>query len=176
MNIHNKFFIILLVTSNSLSVYAEKVNEARLDEIAHRGTKIMPFKLEQTTHVFSKKEKGGLQQVVVKDQSNTKQIKLIRQHLNEIANKFKQGDFSDPIKLHGDDMPGLAALKKAKQDEITIIYSDLSDGAQIVYASDQPKLILAIHQWFDAQLSDHARHAMPHHPHHLMHPKKTENK
>lgn len=172
MNLHNKFFITLLATSCSLSVYAEKGNEARLDEIAHRGAQIMPFNLEQTTHVFSKKEKGGLQQVVVKNLSNTEQIKLIQQHLGEIANKFKQGNFSDPSKLHGDNMPGLAALKKAKQGEITIIYSDLSDGAQIVYSSDQPRLISAIHQWFDAQLSDHAQHAIPHHLHHLIHPKK----
>ena len=176
MDLQNKFFITLLITSSSLSVYAEKVTEARLDEIAHRGAQIMPFNLEQTTHVFSKKEKGGLQQVVVKDQSNTEQIKLIRQHLVEIANKFKQGDFSDPSQLHGDNMPGLATLKKAKQNEIKIIYTELSDGAQIVYSSDQPSLVLAIHQWFDAQLSDHARHAMPHHPHHLMHHKKTSIK
>ena len=172
MKLQNKLFTAVLVASSSLSIHAvEKANEARLDEIAQRGTQIMPFNLDQTVHVFSKKEDGGLQQVVVKNQTNTGQIKLIRQHLNEIANKFKQGDFSDPSKLHGDNMPGLAILKKARPGEINIIYTELSDGAQIVYSSDDPALILAIHQWFDAQLSDHARHAMPNYPHHLMHPK-----
>ena len=172
MKLQNKLFIALLITSCSISIHAaEKVNEARFDEIAEKGAQIMPFNLDQTVHVFSKKEDGGLQQVVVKNQANTGQIKLIRQHLNEIANKFKQGDFSDPSKLHGDNMPGLTMLKKARPGEITIIYTELSDGAQIVYSSDDPALILAIHQWFDAQLSDHARHAMPNHPHHLMHPK-----
>ena len=129
----------------------------------------MPFNLDQTVHVFSKKEDGGLQQVVVKNQTNTGQIKLIRQHLNEIANKFKQGDFSDPSKLHGDNMPGLADLKKAGQGEINIAYTELPDGAQITYETDKPDLIHAIHLWCDAQLSDHARHAMPNHPHHQMH-------
>ena len=172
MKLQNKLFIFTLAAITSLSVYAqEKASEARLDEIAQKGVQIMPFNLDQTVHVFSKKEDGGLQQVVVKNQTNTGQIKLIRQHLNEIANKFKQGDFSDPSKLHGDNMPGLAMLKKAKPGEINIIYTELPDGAQIIYSSDNPALILAIHQWFDAQLSDHARHAMPNHPHHLMHPK-----
>ena len=172
MKLQNKLFIAVLAAITSLSVYAqEKASEARLDEIAQKGVQIMPFNLDQTVHVFSKKEDGGLQQVIVKNQINTGQIKLIRQHLNKIANKFKQGDFSDPSKLHGDNMPGLAMLKKAKPGEINIIYTELPDGAQIIYSSDNPALILAIHQWFDAQLSDHARHAMPNHPHHLMHPK-----
>ena len=172
MKLQNKLFIAVLAAITSLSVYAqEKASEARLDEIAQKGVQIMPFNLDQTVHVFSKKEDGGLQQVVVKNQTNTAQIKLIREHLNEIANKFKQGDFSDPSKLHGDNMPGLAMLKKARPGEINIIYTELPDGAQIIYSSDNPALILAIHQWFDAQLSDHARHAMPNHPHHLMHPK-----
>lgn len=172
MKLQNKLFIAVLAAITSLSVYAqEKASEARLDEIAQKGVQIMPFNLDQTVHVFSKKEDGGLQQVVVKNQTATGQIKLIREHLNEIANKFKQGNFSDPSKLHGDNMPGLAMLKKAKPGEIKIIYTELPDGAQIVYSSDNPALIHAIHQWFDAQLSDHARHAMPNHPHHLMHPK-----
>jgi hypothetical protein len=34
-------------------------------------------------------------------------------------------------------------------------------GAQIGYSTDDPSLINTIHQWFDAQLSDHARHAVP---------------
>ena len=172
MKLQNKLFIAVLAAITSLSVYAqEKASEARLDEIAQKGVQIMPFNLDQTVHVFSKREDGGLQQVVVKNQSNVGQIKLIQQHLNEIANKFKQGDFSDPSKLHGDNMPGLAMIKKARPGEINIIYTELPDGAQIIYSSDKPALILAIHQWFDAQLSDHARHAMPNHPHHLMHPK-----
>ena len=119
MKLQNKLFIALLITSCSISIHAaEKVNEARFDEIAEKGAQIMPFNLDQTVHVFSKKEDGGLQQVVVKNQANTGQIKLIRQHLNEIANKFKQGDFSDPSKLHGDNMPGLTMLKKARPGEL----------------------------------------------------------
>ena len=145
MKLQNKLFIAVLAANTALSVYAqEQASEARLDQIAQKGAQIMPFNLDQTVHVFSKKEDGGLQQVVVKNQANTGQIKLIRQHLNEIANKFKQGDFSDPSKLHGDNMPGLAMLKKARPGEINIIYTELSDGAQIYYTSDNTELIIDI--------------------------------
>jgi cytochrome c553 len=146
-------------------------DNARLDEVAQRGTHVMPFDLEQTLHVFSKTEQGGVQQVIVKDKTNTGQIELIRAHLAKIADEFKHGDYSNPATIHGDTMPGLAALRNAQPEHIQIDYTELADGAQITYTSDQPLLIHAIHQWFDAQLSDHARHAVPDHQHHLLHDK-----
>jgi hypothetical protein len=147
----------------------EKVTEQRLDEVVERGSHVMPFDLEQTTHIFSKTDKGGVQQVIVKDPANAEQIKLIRQHLTKISHEFQQGDFSNPVKIHGESMAGLDELRKAKQGEIIIIYKELSDGAEIDYAAKSPVLITAIHQWFDAQLSDHARHAVSGHSNHQMH-------
>lgn len=144
-------------------------SEARLDEVAERGRQVMPFNLEQTTHIFSKTKEGGLQQVIVKDPNNAKQIKLIRQHLAKIATEFKQGDFSNPAKIHGDTMPGLAALRQAKPGEIAVVYNELPNGAAINYTSKVPALTQAIQQWFDAQLRDHARHATTGHAEHAMH-------
>ena len=141
----------------------ETASEARLDEVAQRGSHVMPFNLEQTTHVFSKTERGGVQQVVVKDKANTRQINLIREHLSRISHEFTQGDFSNPAKIHGESMPGLDELRKAKQGQIKVQYKELVDGAEITYSTDYPNLINALHQWFDAQLSDHARHAISRH-------------
>ena len=159
--------LVLLATIPAYAV--EKADEQRLNAVVERGSHVMPFDLEQTTHVFSKTEDGGVQQVIVKDPDNAEQIKLIRQHLTKISDEFKRGDFSNPAKIHGDAMPGLAELRKAKPNQIAIVYKELPDGAEIKYSSDNPTLINAIHQWFDAQLSDHARHAVSGHPHHQMH-------
>jgi hypothetical protein len=151
---------------------AEKASEKRLDEVVERGSHVMPFDLEQTTHVFSKTEKGGLQQVIVKDPKNSEQIKLIRQHLSKISSEFKKGDFSNPAKIHGKEMPGLDVLRNTKPEQFKVDYKELPNGAEINYASDDKKVINAIHQFFDAQLSDHARHAVPGHEGHeghLMH-------
>jgi hypothetical protein len=154
----------------AVSVQAvEKASDARLDEVARRGAHVMPFDLGQTTHIFTKTEKGGIQQVIVKESSNAGQIKLIRAHLLKISREFMQGDFSDPAKIHGENMPGLAELRKAKQGLIRIEYKELAEGAQIDYSTNDPGLIHAIHQWFDAQLSDHERHAAPGHNHHPPH-------
>jgi hypothetical protein len=135
--------------------------QTRQKEVAVKGAKVMPFDLERTTHVFQKLDDGGLQEVVVKDPANKKQIALIQSHLKEESEKFRKGDFSDPAKIHGEDMPGLAELK-AGAAKIDVRYTALSDGAQIRYATKDAKLITAIHRWFDAQLSDHGHHATHH--------------
>lgn len=148
---------------------AEKASEQRLDEVVERGSHVMPFDLEQTTHIFSKTDKGGLQQVIVKDPANAEQIRLIRQHLSKIATEFTKRDFSNPAKIHGDDMPGLATLRKTTPDQMKADYKELPNGAEINYTSDDQNVINAIHQWFDAQLSDHARHAISGQTNHQMH-------
>jgi len=160
------FWLTLFAT---FSIHAtEKADEKRLDEIAERGSHVMPFDLERTTHIFTQTPDGGIQQVIVKDKSDTKQINLIRAHLSEISNEFKYGNFSNPEKIHGTNMPGLAELKAAQPGQIQFEYDELPDGAQITYSTEVEKLKHAIHRWFDAQLSDHARHAVPGHSHHPM--------
>lgn len=132
---------------------------ARLNEVAERGRQVMPFALEQTTHIFNKTANGGIQQVVVKDNTHAGQIDLIRQHLAKIAGEFKRGDFSNPAKIHGNAMPGLNELRSAKPGQLQIEYKTLPEGAEIAFSSQVPVLIDAIHRYFEAQLSDHARHA-----------------
>ena len=169
MKLYLRLFSALILFNSTILVADNKATEARLDEVERLGRHVMPFNLEQTLHVFSKIKTGGLQQVIVKDPKDPaadNQIKLIREHLSQIAKDFKQGDFSDPKKIHGKDMPGLKALQAAKEGDITIQYKETSVGAEILYSSDKLDLVDAIHQWFDAQLTDHARHATMHHQMH----------
>ena len=131
------------------------------EEVAAKGAKIMPFDLEQTTHHFQPLENGGLQTVTVKDPANSTQITLIQAHLEEEAAKFHRGDFSDPAKIHGENMPGLAALQTGAQ-HIDVQYTVLPNGAQIRYSTKDPALVIALHQWFAAQRADHGHHAVQH--------------
>lgn len=141
----------------------------RQDEVAARGAEVMPFKLSETTHVFTKTPTGGLQQVIAKNPGDTEQIRLIRMHLEDIATRFHQGDYSGPAQTHGVQMPGLAQLKAAKPGEIRILYTDVTNGGQIEYFAKRLELIAAIHEWFDAQLADHGADAMAGHEH-MAHP------
>ncbi|MDD2724541.1 MAG: aspartate carbamoyltransferase [Methylovulum sp.] len=143
------------------SAYAvQPASPARLDEVVARGVHVMPFDLDKTQHVFTQTDTGGIQQVLAKDANDHKQIGLIRDHLSALAKCFGEGDFSGPMRIHGDTMPGVQDLRTGFS-HIQFAYRELADGAQIAYVSTDPKLIAAVHQYFDAQLSDHARHAIP---------------
>lgn len=152
-------FVLVLV---SLSVAHPAIVHAsdtqRQHEVARRGAQVMPFDLEQTTHLFQPLNDGGVQRVTAKDQKNDQQIRLIRTHLEEEAARFGHGDFSDPKKIHGDDMPGVAELSRGAA-RIRVNYTELPNGAEIRYATTDTALIAAIHQWFHAQLHDHGHHA-----------------
>ena len=140
---------------------AQSVYPERLNEVTQRGMHVMPFDLKQTQHIFNKTKTGGVQQVIVKDPNNSKQIELIRQHLTKISGEFSRGDFSNPEKIHGKEMSGLAALRIAKPEHLHVQCKELPKGAEITYSAEDKTLIDAIHQWFDAQFADHGPDAMP---------------
>lgn len=152
----------LLILGSFLLVLAgcTQHDAARHAEVAERGAVVMPFDLDRTTHIFDKQPEGGLQQVI-SDDGDSEQIALIRSHLAEEAEKFQAGDFHDPAMIHGDDMAGLHELVTGA-DRLTIVYSEIADGAQIVYTADDSDLVTAIHAWFDQQVSDHGSHAEGH--------------
>jgi hypothetical protein len=133
----------------------------RQQDVAKRGVHVMPFDLEQTLHVFQPLDDGGVQRVIAKDPQNKTQIALIQSHLKDEANRFSRGDFTDPAKIHGADMPGLAKLSRGAS-RIKVRYTNLPDGAEIRYRTSDPALIDALHRWFQAQLHDHGHHATTH--------------
>ncbi|MEV1063657.1 aspartate carbamoyltransferase [Streptomyces sp. NPDC050263] len=130
----------------------------RQEAVAERGRTVMPFDLEQTTHHFTPTEAGGVQDVVADQPDDAKQINLLRTHLQQEAKAFGQGDFGDPAQIHGETMPGLAELEDG-HERVEVRYRERSDGATLTYTTDEPALVDALHDWFEAQLSDHGDHA-----------------
>jgi len=86
------------------------------------------------------------------------QIRLIRDHLAEERDNFARGDFDDPAAIHGHDMEGVAELR-ARYAAVDVHYAERPDGAELVYTTDDPELVDAIHAWFDRQLMDHGADA-----------------
>jgi hypothetical protein len=132
--------------------------DAEVAEVAERGAEVMPFDLEATTHHFAPLPAGLEQTVVVDDPADTGQLALVRDHLRHEADRFAAGDFGDPAAIHGDHMPGLAALEAGYQ-AVDVAYAEVPDGARITYLTDDPALVTALHDWGEAQVSDHGAHA-----------------
>ncbi|MGW0732923.1 aspartate carbamoyltransferase [Streptomyces sp. NPDC002851] len=134
----------------------------RQEAVAERGETVMPFDLEETAHRFTPTATGGTQDVVADQRGDTEQINLIRAHLRKEAKAFSRGDFADPARIHGADMPGLAELRDG-YDRIEVRYKERADGATLTYTAKDSALVGALHDWFEAQLGDHGAHAEPGH-------------
>jgi len=127
---------------------------ARRAEVSERGAEVMPFDLDATTHRFTKTSNGGIQAVTADDPADGTQVRLIREHLLEERDNFARGDFDDPARIHGMDMPGVAELSAGYQ-RISVQYSGLPAGAELSYTTNDADLVDAIHAWFDRQVMDH---------------------
>ena len=151
--------VAVLCLFSVITVIAQGEPTQRQKEVATQGAMVMPFNIHNSTHVFLKTADGGIQQVLVKDVSDKDLIAAIRMHLGTEADRFKQGNYSDPMKIHGMDMPGVQYLSNVNPGHIGISYHDLPNGGEIRYSGKDAATVDAIHKWFDAQLSDHGSDA-----------------
>lgn len=138
-----------------------QAQQSRQAEVAQKGAAVMPFDLMRTQHFFDDQSTGGVETVTANDPRDSKQVELIRAHLQTEAQRFARGDFSDPKAIHGDAMPGLKTLASAG-GKLEVSYQSLPAGASIAFTSRDAAVVRAIHDWFAAQRSDHGAHAHMH--------------
>jgi hypothetical protein len=120
-------------------------------DVEHESRGVMPFSIDLTKHLFTPTANGGTQAVLVPD-GDGKQIALARSHLRKEPAAFARGDYSDPAAIHGSAMPGLASLQRSR-GKIQVSYADVSNGAKIVFVTQDAQLVDALHRWFSAQVS-----------------------
>ena len=118
----------------------------------------MPFDLDATSHRFEPRSNGLEQTVVAGVPDDAGQVALIRQHLEAEQRRFERGDFSDPARIHGDDMPGLATVQ-ARTGDTSISYVEVPAGGRLLFVTDDADVIDALHAWGRAQTADHGSHA-----------------
>ena len=146
---------VLILAAAAMIPVTWAADTARQQEVAQKGAMVMPFNGQNSKHVFQKMPDGGLHQVLANDASDKSLVEAIRGHLSMEADRFKKGDYSDPMKIHGMDMPGVQYLSNIKPGQIVIAYRDLPNGGEVRYTGKDAATVTAIHNWFDAQLSDH---------------------
>ena len=159
--------VLVLATATIAVCVAD--DPSRQATVRERSADVMPFDLSATTHEFTKTPTGGVQRVITKDPNDSKQAQLVRAHLTDIAQRYSHGDFSDPTHVHGAGMPGLADLKASASGDLQVKYRDVPAGGEIEYRSVRPATVAALHEWFDAQVSDHGHDAMMGHDHAMSH-------
>jgi hypothetical protein len=111
MNHHVTSRIALLAAAGMVWWTCESPAQTTQEHVHSSAHTVMPFDMSKTVHIFRMTEDGGIQRVVIRDASAKEQISPIQQHLRQEAERFQQGDYSDPGMLHGKDMPGLKELQ-----------------------------------------------------------------
>lgn len=159
--------VVLLVTVGGVMAAKARrdaddaVLAARQAQVQQNGAQVMPFDQNLTTHQFAKTDTGGVETVTANDPNDAQQAKLVQDHLHHERELFATGDFSDPMAIHGHQMPGIADLQRgASSGQVTVTYEALPAGARLTYTAATPALVDTVHTWFDAQLMDHGSHAM----------------
>ena len=160
---NHPLLLVGLVLFYTTAQAVEQSTPKPVEEVHQRAQRVVPYALDQSLQTFTKTVHGGIQLVVAKSPDNTKQIKLIQEHLLKLANAFRKGDFSTTERVHGADMPGLAQLKTAQTDDIKFEYKALENGAHIHYSTEYPQFVQALHLWFEAQRKDHGNDVIPGH-------------
>ena len=155
---HNAATLAMISAVILLFAHSGTLAQTKQEQVHHMSHNVMPFDISKTIHVFRMTESGGIQKVLARDPNETDQILLIRQHLSHEAEMFGRGNYSDPTKLHGADMPGIAELR-ANPSKVKVFYSELPEGAQLTFETKDLSMLTAIHRWFGAQLSEHGTDA-----------------
>jgi hypothetical protein len=134
-------------------------DKAHCDMIS-RGNKAMGFDAAKTTHHFTLSPAGGAIEVSANDAADTDSRDEIRQHLQHIAQKFKEGDFDIPMFVHDRVPPGVPAMKRLK-DAITYEYVATEHGARVVISTTNPDALSAIHDFLRFQIQEHGTGDQP---------------
>jgi len=123
-------------------------------QVKQRGGEAMGFDQDKTTHHFRLTPQGGVIEVQANTADDVASRDHIRQHLQEISRKFKEGDFSAPKHTHGRVPPGVQ-LMKARKANIDYHYEERQRGGQVVISTKDPAALKAVHSFLRFQIEDH---------------------
>ena len=114
----------------------------------------MGFSQEKTTHHFALTYDGGIIDVRANDSRDTENRDEIRSHFKHIAAMFADGDFSSPMLVHAQNVPGTATMTQ-KKDQLHWTLEDTPRGARLVVTADTKPALDALHDFLRFQITDH---------------------
>jgi hypothetical protein len=118
-----------------------------------RGRETMGVEQTTSTHRFEALPDGG-RIVLVRNTDDSAGTATIRAHLHDMRTAFGAGDFSMPMSIHMQTVPG-ASVMAARHALITYTASDLPNGGQLRITTTDSAALDAIHQFLAFQRREH---------------------
>ncbi len=123
-------------------------------DVDQKGDKVMGFPHDKTTHHFRLQADGGAIEVEANEASDTANRDKIRQHLGHIGRMFAGGDFSAPMLVHSQKVPGTDVMKLRKA-EVGYRFEELAKGGRVRITTKDKRALAAVHEFLRFQISDH---------------------
>lgn len=120
----------------------------------HMQQLAMGFDQEKTTHHFRLAPDGGRIQVEVKDPADSDEKARVVAHLRLIGAQFAEGDFTAPLRTHGEEPAGVPTLRLLK-DQIRYTFEATEHGGRVVLRTRNREALAAIHQFLRYQIREH---------------------
>lgn len=119
-----------------------------------RGAAVMGVDQGTSTHVFEDRPDGGRIVYTADDSTDSAAVATIRAHLRDLAVAFAAGDFSQPARVHGREVPGTAVLS-ARRTAVRYAATDRAAGAELRITTTDPEALAAVRTFLQFQRDDH---------------------
>jgi hypothetical protein len=144
---------------------ADTPADAAFAALQERGAAAMGVDQYTSSHIFEDLPDGG-RIVLQRDSVDAEGTATIRAHMQDIAARFADGDFSIPGMVHDQVVPGTAVMA-ARRALIAYAADTLPRGAQVRITTTDAEAVRAVHEFLAFQRMDHraaghATHDMPH--------------
>jgi TusA-related sulfurtransferase len=123
-------------------------------DVEKQGDEAMGFPHDKTSRHFRLHSDGGAIEVTVNDSTKSQNVQAIRSHLTHIVTVFSKGEYSIPMFVHDEVLPGVPVMKD-KHAEISYTFEQLSAGGRVHIEATNPDALKAIHELLRFQIEDH---------------------
>ncbi len=121
-----------------------------------RGKMAMGVDQYTSQHHFEPLPDGG-RIMLQRDAADTAGTTAIREHLKDIAMRFRAGDFAVPGFVHAQQVPGTPVMA-ARRSAIRYVFHPLPGGGEVRILTRDAAAVTAVHQFLAFQRSEHHVH------------------
>lgn len=118
-----------------------------------RGKMAMGVDQYTSQHHFEPLADGG-RIMLQRDAADTAGTTAIREHLKDIAMRFRAGDFTIPGFVHAQQVPGTPVMA-AKRAAIRYVFHPLPGGGEVRIVTWDAAAVAAVHQFLTFQRTEH---------------------
>jgi hypothetical protein len=147
-------------TSSEKPAAHDAVRDSAFDALQARGAQVMGVDQYTSSHVFEPLADGG-RIVLQRDVADSIGVATIRAHMQDIAARFAEGDFTLPGLVHERMVPGTRVMAE-RRNRILYVVDTLPLGGQVRIVTGDSVALAAVHEFLALQRQDHRAAAHEH--------------